>query len=95
MASFGHAGSFMDGWIKPWVNKRMPEAFFLDILGMLMDAGRFMVRKNVVHNDIKTANILIGFVPAEDREPGVADHITPLESIWRLKAVVTDFGREL
>lgn len=82
-----------DGMKEPHEITRMPVPFFLDMLACVMSAAQKMYAENMLHNDIKLANILL----ARDVDgAGMKDWLHADDAAastgWGVKPLLTDFG---
>jgi hypothetical protein len=67
-AAFANCDSFVNAWMGVNVDERMGESFFLDLFEVFMVAGQFMLERNMIHNDIKSGNILTDLVLPTDND---------------------------
>lgn len=91
-AEFGDATTFVKRWDEQNPETALPEALLVDIYLGLMRGGQHMTDCNMLHNDWKPDNILIG----EDAANHLLNDFTSGNDIngpgWGLKPMITDLG---
>jgi serine/threonine protein kinase len=91
VADFGDMTYAIKSWIYTSKKKYLPKAFLFDCFSALVKAGKFMVDRNMLHNDLKHVNVLMVADAGGDMREFA--HETDEKAIgWGIKPVITDFG---